>query len=91
MPHAPIGERQLKWDHPQAEVDPRAKSNLAGKLSRLSILRIGFSVGTWSAMMLRMSNSISGSGMNISLALACGLQSAPAEQQCEVVKRPPTA
>jgi hypothetical protein len=38
MPHAPIGERQLTWDHPQAEVDPRAKSNLAGKLSRLSIL-----------------------------------------------------
>jgi hypothetical protein len=32
--------------------------------------------GTWSAMMLRMSNSISGSGMNISLALACGSQSA---------------
>jgi hypothetical protein len=38
MPHAPIGERQLTWDYPQAEVDPRAKSNLAGKLSRLSIL-----------------------------------------------------
>jgi hypothetical protein len=78
MPHAPIGERQLTWDYTQAEVDPRAKSNLAGKLSRLSILvwRIGFSVGTWSAMMLRMSNSISGSGMNISLALACGSQSA---------------
>ena len=33
----PIGERQLTWDHPQAEVDTRAMSNLAGKLSRASI------------------------------------------------------
>src|SRR5664280_2374264 len=35
-----------------------------------------FSTGTLSAMMLRKSNSISGSGMNISLALAWGSQSA---------------
>jgi hypothetical protein len=47
MPHAPIGERQLTWDHPQAEVDPRAKSNLAGKLSRLSIPGFGESASQW--------------------------------------------
>jgi hypothetical protein len=38
MPHAPIGERQLTWEHPQGRSRSRAKSNLAGKLSRLSIL-----------------------------------------------------
>jgi hypothetical protein len=78
MPHAPIGEHQLTWDHPQAEVDPRAKSNLAGKLSRLSILVLANRLLSGDLVGNDASNveSISGSGMNISLALACGSQSA---------------
>src|SRR5664279_5434311 len=42
----------------------------------MRVARTTFSTGTLSAMMLRKSNSISGSGMNISLALAWGSQSA---------------